>query len=398
MARGVGMRRSRVMRGVLAAVLTATVACHGTAPTEGGNGSGSGGGPGTGGGGGSQADRFTYDAGSTAQWFVVTGLIASYLLHESPLGAAPPQRSLRGTVHPRLLTDTVTLSDSIGGPPAGSDLVAPGSMAYDTAGAIWISVAGSHADGALVAYSRAQLGQGGALAPVTVVHGLQTPAGLAFDSTGALWVVDAAADQLVRYSPTQLAVGAPVTPAAVVSLAGITAGGTTWTPSGIAIARGGAVWISAALTVRPPGPAGDSLPAFIAVEYSAGTLVSGATPAPAMTLFRPGLQSGGVGPGLALDAGGNLWTLNGAAGTLTEFAAATLVPGSNPTPAVTLTTPPLRAATDLAFDGRGILYAGGGASGALYGYTPSQLAASGTPSPALSFAPATALAHFAVAR
>lgn len=358
--------------------------------------------PTTGSGGGSRdrlVDSFAFNVVSSTAWTIYSGEVATYLLNaqlrEGAEGVVGPSSLSTPPIpiRPRLLLDTVTVNDSLHGPPAGTDLLTPGYMAFDTAGDLWISVAGSHADGSVIEYTRAQINQSGSLTPSVTLVGTHTPLGLAFDPSGRLWVVDSAMTALLGYSAITIRTGGG--PMDTVSMAGLTAGGATWAPLGLAFDASGNAWVSAYRR-----SAGGTAPTFVVAEFSSASLQNDSAPAPVLTLVQSGSSPAGYGPGMAFDTAGNLWTANAQMATLTEFTKGSLTAGANPAPAVVVSSASLYGVADISIDGDGLLFVGGSVysspGAGIFAYPPSALAATGSPTPTLSFMPATGVNHFAM--
>jgi hypothetical protein len=335
-------------------------------------------------------DTFAFNVTSDTNWLIAVGNIATYLIGTSQRGEAAPPTPIR----PRLLTDTIAINDTLGGPPLGTDLQTPTYLVFDAAGNLWMSVEGSHGDGSVVEYTRAQISQNGNFPPSITLAGTKTPLGLRFDPKGRLWVVDSAASALYGYTTVQVVTGGG--PAAdTVSLAGITTDGVTWAPVGLAVDALGDLWVSA-LPRNPPS--GGAVPAFIVVEFTAAAVQAGGTPTP--TLALTGSNASGVGPAMTFDSAGDLWTANADLGSLTKFTAASLTPGSNPAPAVTLSNGSFSGVGDIAIDANGILYVGGGAFGSpgpgIFALRSTAIGSSGSPTPALNYTPETGVTHFTI--
>jgi len=348
---------------------------------------------------GLEVDTFAYTVVSNPAWTIRSGAIAAYFLEANRVSdrAVVIRPPLPVVTTPRLLLDTIVVSDTLAGPPAGTDLRTPSYLSFDGGGNLWVSVAGSHGDGSVIQYTRAQTNQNGSLNPTVTLTGSHTPLGLTFDAQGNLWVVDSTPTALLEYSGVELETGGP--PAMTVSLTGIAAAGATWSPLEITIDRGGNFWISALPRTLPIGAAADSVPGYIVTEFTAAAIQGGGTPTPALTLVLAGFHSGGYGPGMAFDGAANLWTANAALGTITQFSAASLTAGANPAPAITLTSTTLQDASDIVIDPAGVLYVGGGVSaapGGIFAYSPNSLTASGAPTPRLSYVPMGGANHFAI--
>lgn len=335
-------------------------------------------------------DTFAFNTIVDTNWVIAVGNIATYLIGHSQVQRAASPTPIR----PRLVTDTITINDTVGGPPFGSDLRTPSYLTFDASGNLWMSVEGSHGDGSVVGYTRAQTSQNSMLPPSITLTGTRTPLGLRFDPKGRLWVVDSSASAVYGYTTLQLATGSDA-PADTVSLTGITTDGITWAPVGLAVDAQGNLWVSA--QPRNP-PAGSGVPVCIVAEFTAAAVQSSGTPTPSIVVTGP--HSTGAGPAMAFDSAGDLWTANLDLGTLTEFTAASLTAGSNPAPAITLTGSTFSGVGDIAIDADGILYVGGGAFGSpgpgIFAFPASALTSSGAPTPTLSYTPPTGVTHFSI--
>jgi sugar lactone lactonase YvrE len=102
-----------------------------------------------------------------------------------------------------------------------TDVDAPGPLAFDAAGNLWAGSGNS-----VVAYTAQRLAAStsappdivlGAQTPPPVVTSHQAPAGLAFDAAGNLWV-DYNGGALVRFTATERALSATITPAVQLTL------------------------------------------------------------------------------------------------------------------------------------------------------------------------------------
>jgi hypothetical protein len=301
--------------------------------------------------------------------------------------------------------DSLTPTFVITGPPTGTDLRTPTYEAFDAAGNAWMSVHGTGFNGSVIEYTPPLQKIGDSVPPAIGIGGLQYPEGLAFDHDGDLWVLDAQTDRLIEYGPDKLTqAGSPV-PTRVMSLAALNTNGGTYAPLVLALDAAGDFWISANILNRPSTPAGDSMPAFEIVKFTAAQVAAGGAPAPVISISMPGSFPGGYGPGLAFDSLGNLWTANADSATLTKFAAASLVAGSNPVPVrrighLLFGEPFLDGISDIGIDPSGILFVATGYApvpgSAIYGFLPSQLQVDGSPAPIIAFIPSNGVSHFAV--
>jgi sugar lactone lactonase YvrE len=297
------------------------------------------------------------------------------------------------------------LNDSIGGPPSGIDLRYPGYMVFDTARSIWMTFQNSSLTSGFVAkYTLAQQQKGGVVAPAMVISGFQNPQGLTFDRGGNLWVVDQHASQLLEFTTAQLAQGGSPSPATSLSTAGLNGSDYSYVPQELSFDPQGNVWVSAAIGTRGPSASEDSLPDMEVAEFAVADLAASGAPTPVTTLKQIGFFPGGYGPGLAFDTAGNLWTANtNIPSSLTEFAGGTLVPGSNPAPAITITgtSGSLDHVSGVEIDVKDNLIASIGVGASvekqkLLVYTPHQLTATGSPTPSCSYSPPNAegIFHF----
>ena len=305
----------------------------------------------------------------------------------------PAGPSVRGRgVSTRSSGDSIIITDSITGPPPGTTFQYLTRGAFDTAGNLWISAGNSSLQGSVIEYTAAQQQKGGALAPAVAIGGLQAPEGIAFDKSGNLWVVDYQTDQLVEYTAAQIAASGSPHPTTAVSLAGVTFGGASYFPLALAFDKSGNVWISFSISfaTRPPGVSVDSIPNYMVAQYAASAIATSGAPSPAIVLRPTGPGKNayivGYGGGLALDSAGNLWTANTATATVTEFAASSLVAGTNPAPAALLTGnwASNGGLVDISFGIFGALFVATGQELLVYG--PTQITQSGSPTPAITYA------------
>lgn len=83
---------------------------------------------------------------------------------------------------------------------SGLNCVSPGSLAFDAAGNLWLSLG---CQGRIVRLTPAQLGGSGTASPTVQITGLVNPQGIAFDTAGNLWVADQT--HLRRFDAARLA-------------------------------------------------------------------------------------------------------------------------------------------------------------------------------------------------
>lgn len=175
---------------------------------------------------------------------------------------------------------------------------------------------------------------------------LHTPTGEAFDRAGDLWVANSSADDtsvpqdLVEYTPRQLAKGGAIAPHRVLTSAALIS------PHEIAFDAHGDVWVATSKRL---------------VEFTPQELAAGGTQRPAVVISPPGVFE----PfGVTFDSSGNLWATNhdGGVSQVVEYAKDLLTKGGRAlTPTVTLSsdgTTSLSFPTGIAFDTSGDLYVG----------------------------------------
>ena len=328
-----------------------------------------------------------------------------------------PKASLAATGSPA--PSVTILSDGAG------DLSAPGALAFDSSGNLWVASVGGNK---VLAYTSAQQVAGGPLTPNTILSGLtfRQPEALAFDGSGNLWVPNFANSTVVQVASGQLGAGARMPPAAVTlsatsatppSLSGPTdalfdSSGNLWVANqglGVAISTlsafapsqlGASGMPAPSVQITPiaglEGPIGAGFDAsgnLWLADDLAGTLVGFSPAQIAAGANRPGLAvalpvnaSGGSAlSGLAVDSTGNVWVSDALLNVVYEMTPAQLGAGGAPTPAVTLsaTGTSLDQATSLAFDSSGNLWATNEANNTVVEFAKASLAATGSPAPAV---------------
>lgn len=213
---------------------------------------------------------------------------------------------------------------SIAGPNGGE------AVAFDGAGNMWVSQYG----GTVLRFGASQLASSGPQTPSRSIDASSygNLSGLAFDAAGNLWVAVGNGNELLEYTPAQLAAGGTLTPPVVI---GASAGGSLQTPIGIAFDATGALWVA-------------NLDAPSLVEYSKSQLASTGNPTPAVTITN-GLSR----PyGIAIDGSGNLWVADSVSGVLRYDHADLGSPSASPAATILGTSTP----EALAFDASGALW------------------------------------------
>ncbi|MDQ2766700.1 MAG: hypothetical protein M3Y30_06045, partial [Gemmatimonadota bacterium] len=194
---------------------------------------------------------------------------------------------------------------------------------------------------------------GSKVAADTIGAGASSPtiSGTAFDSVGNLWVTDYINQQIMKFTPAQLASGVS---APVVVIA------TQKEPWGIAFDAHGNLWVSFYN--------GNNVLQYAASDVSAwsGALTD---PAPALTVATPN------GPlSIAFDSHENLWVAGFDVPVTYEIAAASINASGSLVPTDSLVSPYLNHGSGLAFDRSGNLWEAT-ESGYVVSYSQTQLAA-----------------------
>jgi len=219
-------------------------------------------------------------------------------------------------------------------------------------GALWVGKwnAANLAEG----FTSPQLAAAGSAAAADSIAGgasTLTISGTAFDSAGNLWVTDYINQQILKFTPAQLASGASTPVVAIL---------TQKEPWGIAFDASGNLWVSFYN--------GNNVLKYAASDVSAwtGTL---SDPAPVLTIATPN------GPlSIAFDSHENLWVAGFDVPVTYEIAAASLGATGTAVPTDSLESPYLDHGSGLAFDRAGNLWVGT-ESGYVVSYSSAQLSA-----------------------
>ncbi|HEY8795970.1 MAG TPA: hypothetical protein VIM15_13615 [Gemmatimonadaceae bacterium] len=223
-------------------------------------------------------------------------------------------------------------------------------------GALWVGKWGSAnlAEG----FTSSQLASGGTIGAADTIRAASTPStisGTAFDTAGNMWVTDYINQQIMKFTPAQLASGGAVTPTVAIQ--------TAKEPWGIAFDANGNLWVGYYN--------GNNVLEYAAsdVQGWSGTLTD---PAPMLTVTTPN------GPlALAFDAGGSLWVAGFDVPVTYKIASSAIdagIAGGTIAPTDSLVSAFLKHGSGLAFDRAGNLWEGTEA-GFIVGYTSAQLGA-----------------------
>jgi sugar lactone lactonase YvrE len=235
------------------------------------------------------------------------------------------------------------------------------SIAFDTAGTMWIA---SAADSLLLAFSPGDLATSGLHVATTVIapaeQSLSAPLAIAFDRLHRLWVANFHSGTLVRFDPDQLLSDGAPKPA--VTIEGL------FRPTSLAFDAGGSLWVT-------------NRSASTVVKYSAAQLEASGAPAPDVVLSS--IDASIAGPlALAFDGAGNLWVSNLGNPSIVAFGPEQLRATASPAPKIVISP---RAGSfgvglGLAFDARGSLWVVS-TEGLLFKFAQASLAATGAPEP-----------------
>jgi sugar lactone lactonase YvrE len=254
-----------------------------------------------------------------------------------------------------LALPSVTLSGAAGGGNA--------SVAFDASGNLW---ALNSATNTLNRFDAVQLGSSGTPVPAVTISSsagsLSRPASLVFDRNGNLWIANLGNDTIVMLTPYQLSQSGSPTPGLVISANTSQFDPSLHGVSSLAFDKDGNLW---ALN----GAAPENV-----VRFSPDQLMRSGTPAAAFSL-TPGLSAAAD---IAFDAAGNLWITDYGASAVVKYAAAQLVPGSNPGQATWIRSinGSLANPAGLAFDSSGNLWVANAGNNTLVEFAADQLPAS----------------------
>jgi sugar lactone lactonase YvrE len=250
---------------------------------------------------------------------------------------------------------------TVGNGSSSGAVPAPGDVAADASGGVWVS---SIAD-TMRYFTAAQVAASGNPTPTRKLtySAIVSITAVAVDAAGNVWVADQFGNKIYGFSKAQADSGGSLTPAVTIS----PVLGSIDRPFDILFDRAGDLWV---------------------VNYH-GNSVAGFTPAQLAVTGSPvpfaavSNTSGTTAPlGAAFDASGNLWVVS-ITDTIAKFNASDLTTVGSPTPAVIITGGGLNSPMGAAFDNSGALWVSNYQGNTLLRYTSSQLAASGAPTPAV---------------
>ena len=197
------------------------------------------------------------------------------------------------------------------------NLSAPGKIAIDASGDVWIPNAGNSSLTKLSPLGAVLSGTSGFTG-----GGLNKPTAIAFDSSGNLWVANSNSSAISGFKSS----GTPI------SATGYPTGNSASTYDVAIDANTGYIWTSGDLATTAISPTGTSESKFTGiannaaiVQGSGGTMWSVSSSANSISSFASSTAKTYTGGGLsspsgiALDSGNNLWVSDGTASTVSAF-------------------------------------------------------------------------------
>jgi sugar lactone lactonase YvrE len=232
---------------------------------------------------------------------------------------------------------------------ANGSVAAPQGVTFDSAGNLWVMdpeggpMVNGAATAALLKFSAAQLaalGTNAAPKPIATIttQTLAFPQQAVFDTNGNLWVTDHNANNVLMFTPNQLALTGTnmLTPAVAISSPAFNG------PLGLAFDSNGNLFVANNGGV-PNAQGGMSASGTSIVEFNAGNLKKNpvATLTPDATFNDNGANTIQAPWALTFDNNGDLWSSNsGGTFTLVKFAKADLAKPNATTPMPTVTISP----------------------------------------------------------
>ena len=119
---------------------------------------------------------------------------------------------------------------------SNGEVSAPTGIAFDKQHRLWVA---NSRNGTIVRFDRAQLASSGSPAPSVIISGLGQPAALAFDASGSLWYSDIRRNKLAKFSEAQLSTSGFLAPEVVISALAASINN----PAGIAFDADGNLWV-----------------------------------------------------------------------------------------------------------------------------------------------------------
>ena len=197
------------------------------------------------------------------------------------------------------------------------DLVDPHGIVFDSSQNLWVAVPGKNL---LLAFAPNQLTVSGSpLANIIIgTNVLDAPNALTFDSSGNLWVANSGNNQLLEFAASQITQTGNPFPAVQIQSFALS------NPSGLAFDSSGNLWVTNSVSPNSNGTI---------VEFTAAQLATSGAIAPNFTLN----EGSGTQPyAIVFDSGQNLWVSNLAAKSVVEFTASQLQGNGSTFPLVTL--------------------------------------------------------------
>lgn len=275
-----------------------------------------------------------------------------------------------GFTSPQLAQGAAAVAtDTIG---ASGDSMTISGVAFDSAGNMWAT---DYINQQIIEFTPAQLASG-ASTPTVAIATAKEPWGIAFDASGNLWVGYYNGNNVLEYAASDVKSwsGALSDPTPMLTIA------TPNGPLGLAFDHNGSLWV-----------AGFDEPVTYQISASAiGGAANGSTIVPTDSLASPYLDHGS---GLAFDRAGNLWE-GTEAGWLVSFTSAQLGASSHGDPAFAQPGPPY-SFDGIAFDNSGNLWAATESPDVAM-FSPAQLASGDLSVPARTLTAASGDASFAL--
>jgi len=273
--------------------------------------------------------------------------------------------------------------DSAPGALVSRSMDGPDGLAFDSSGDLW--VANSTSD-TVVEVPRGQLGKPGPVPGIVISsasgRALSSPSGLAFDSSGDLWVSNEASNTVTELNKQELSSSGPKSPETTIPGP---SGSTVPEPLGLTFDTRGDLWMTSS----------DMGGFNILVEFTKGQL-AGDNPRPHVTITSDAAGSLRSPGAPAVSASGAVWVPNEANNTVVEFTKPELARSGSPVPQVTISAngsaTNVNEPSGLAFDAAGDLWVVNGGNDTIVEFSRTELSTSGSPAPVRTIAgPRTAL-------